>query len=60
MAAPTGKLKFAYETIATMRARIEELEKDMCIYAREELGHIDFDSDKEAIKYFSDFAAKHD
>ena len=39
--------------------RIRELEKNICIYAREELGEMDFDSDKEALKYFSDFAAKH-
>ncbi len=57
---PTGRLKFAYETICDLEDEIKELEKNMCIYAREEMGEIDFDSDKDVIKYFADFAAKHD
>ena len=60
MAAPTGKLKYAYETIYAMEAKIKSLEKNMCIYAREEMGDIDFDSDKDVIKYFADFAAAHE
>jgi len=40
--------------------KIKELEKNMCIYAREEMGGIDFDGDKDVIKYFADFAARHD
>jgi len=60
MKAPTGKLKYAYQTIANMESIIKELEKNMCIYAREEMGDIDFDSDKDVIKYFANFAANHD
>lgn len=40
--------------------RIKELEKNMCIYAREEMRGIDFGSDKDVIEYFSDFAANHE
>ena len=36
--------------------RIKELEKHICIYARENIGWIDFDSDKQALQYFADFA----
>ena len=40
--------------------RIRELEKNICIYARENMGFIDFYDDKEAndkaaIKYFEEF-----
>ena len=48
------------EHIHHLNVEIEELKKNMCIYAREEMGEIDFDSDKDVIKYFADFAAKHD
>ena len=43
-----------------LEKRVLELEKNMCIYAREELGDKDFDSDKEAIQYFADFAANNE
>jgi len=40
--------------------KIKELEKNICIYAREEMGEIDFIDDKGVLKYFADFAARHD
>ena len=40
--------------------KIKERERNMCIYAREEMGEIDFDNDKGVLKYFKDFAASHD
>lgn len=39
---------------------IIELEKNMCIYARENIGEIDFDSDEDALTYFANFAENHD
>ncbi len=53
---PTGKLKFAYDTIARMEGRIKELESHICIYARENIDWVDFDSDQQALQYFADFA----
>lgn len=43
-----------------LEREVEVLKRNMCIYAREELGFIDFDGDKDCIKFFSDFAKKHD
>jgi len=40
--------------------KIKELEKNMCVYAREEMGEIDFIDDKDVLKYFADFAASHE
>ena len=36
--------------------RMKELYKYICIYARENIDWIDFDSDKQALQYFADFA----
>jgi len=41
-------------------SRIKELEKSICIYAREEMGHQYFDCDKEVLKYFKDFSESFD
>ena len=47
-------------TIYNQAKKIKELEKSMCIYAREEMGDMNFDSDKEVIEYFAEFAASHE
>lgn len=43
-----------------LETEIANLRKNMCIYAREEMGGIDFDSDKDVIEYFASFAAHHE
>ncbi len=49
---PSARLEKALSTISTQSQRIKELESAMCIFAREELGNMCFESDREAIDYF--------
>jgi len=48
-----AQIKAAYDAII-------ELEKNMCIYARENIGDIEFEDDEDALKYFADVAASFD
>ncbi len=51
-----ANIKTIYTYIKQQNKKIKELEDNMCIYARENIGDIDFDSDEEVIKYFANVA----
>lgn len=46
------------KTIESLADEIIQLNKAICIYCREELGNMNFESDEEAINYFKSFIAE--
>ena len=46
--------------IKAAKEAIDELERNMIIYARENFTGIDFGSDDDVLRYFADFAENHE
>lgn len=54
------KLHMKSKWLGESEAAREKLCRDLCIYAREELGHIEFESDDAVIEYFLGFDQEED
>lgn len=42
--------------ILSLQRRVNNLTKAMCVYAREELGNMNFETDNEVVEYFLEFS----
>ena len=50
------RAKYREELVRPFQETILELRKAICVFAREELGNMNFETDQEVIDYFLEFA----